>query len=385
MTPRQKRGRQIFTLASVCQTLCVLTAAVVLSATALPRTAHAGEIPTFAVDASWPKPLPNNWIIGQVGGITADWQGHIWVVQRPSSLTDDEKGAALTPPRSKCCVPAPPVLEFDTDGNLLRAWGGPGEGYEWVANEHGIEVDERGFVWLTGNAPNDSKILKFTLDGKFVMQIGKNAPGKGSNDTTQLGRPAEVAVDKEADEIYVADGYGNRRVIVFDASTGAYKRHWGAYGKPPNDDKQPPYDPAAPVSQQFGNPVHCVKLANDGLVYVCDRTNNRIQVFKKDGSFVKEWIYEKNTLRGGAVWDIAIWPDPKQTWLLSADGENNEIRVLKRDDGSVVGIFGHNGRNAGQFHWIHAMAVDAKGNVYTGEVDSGKRIQKFRLTSDALR
>ncbi len=226
---------------------------------------HAGDIPTFAVDASWPKPLPNNWILGQVGGITVDAQGHIWVIHRPRSLTDDEKGAALTPPRSKCCVSAPPVLEFDADGNLLRSWGGPGEGYEWVGREHGIEVDEKGFVWVGGNADNDNAILKFTLDGKFVMQIGKIAPSKGSNDTTQLGKPAETAIDKDANEIYVADGYGNRRVIVFDATTGAYKRHWGAYGNPPNDDKQPAYDPKAPAPQQFANPVHCVKLANDGL------------------------------------------------------------------------------------------------------------------------
>jgi DNA-binding beta-propeller fold protein YncE len=217
------------------------------------------------------------------------------------------------------------------------------------------------------------------------MQIGKIAPSKGSNDTTQLGKPAETAVDEAANEIYVADGYGNRRVIVFDATSGAYKRHWGAYGKPPDDAKQPPYDPAAPVSQQFRNPVHCVKIANEGLVYVCDRSNNRIQVFRKDGSFVTEWFYEKPTLGSGSSWDVAIWPDPKQTYLLNADGENDEIRVLKREDGGVVGSFGRNGRNAGQFHAIHAMAVDARGNVYTGEVDSGKRIQKFKLTSDALK
>jgi hypothetical protein len=298
------------------------------------------------------------------------------VIHRPRSLTDDEKGATLNPPRSKCCVPAPPVLEFDVDGNLLRAWGGPGEGYDWVGREHGIEVDERGFVWLGGNADNDNAILKFTLDGKYVAQIGKIAPSKGRNDTTQLGKPAETAIDKAADEIYVADGYGNHRVIVFDATTLAYKRHWGAYGKAPSDDKQPAYDPNAPVSQQFGNPVHCVKIADDG----CDR----IQVFKKDGTFVKEWFYEMNTLGNGAVWDLAIWPDLKQTYLLSADGENNKIRIIKRDDGSVVGSFGHNGRNAGQFHWVHAMAVDKFGNVYTAEVDTGQRIQKFKLTSDAL-
>ncbi|HZR72192.1 hypothetical protein [Bradyrhizobium sp.] len=350
-----------------------------------PHLLQASEIPTFAVDAAWPKPLPNNWILGQVGGITVDSEGYIWLIHRPRSLTDDEKGATLTPPRSKCCVPAPPVLEFDADGNLLRAWGGPGEGYEWVGREHGIEVDERGFVWIGGNAENDNAILKFTLDGKFVMQIGKIAPSKGSNDTTQLGKPAETAIDKEANEIYVADGYGNHRVIVFDATTGAYKRHWGAYGNVPADDKQPPYDPKTPVSQQFASPVHCVKIANDGLVYVCDRINNRIQVFRKDGTFVKEWFFEKNTLGNGAVWDIAIWPDPKQSYLLNADGENNEIRIINRADGTVVGSFGRSGRNAGQFHWVHAIAVDPKGNVYTAEVDNAKRIQKFKLTSDALR
>jgi hypothetical protein len=234
----------------------------------LPRTAAAGDVPTFAVDPAWPKQLPNNWIIGQIGGITVDWQGHIWVIQRPRSLNDAEKYATLNPPRGQCCVPAPPVLEFDVDGNLLRSWGGPGEGYEWVGREHGIEVDERGFVWLGGNADNDNAILKFTLDGKYVAQIGKIASSKGSNDTTQLGKPAETAIDKAADEIYVADGYGNHRVIVFDATTLAYKRHWGAYGKAPSDDKQPAYDPNAPVSQQFGNPVHCVKIADDGLVHV---------------------------------------------------------------------------------------------------------------------
>jgi hypothetical protein len=384
---RQARtGRRAARAIVACYTamLC-MTAALAICAVFTPRTALAGDIPTFAVDPAWPKQLPNNWILGQVGGITVDWQGHIWVIHRPRSLTEDEKGASLDPPRSKCCIPAPPVLEFDADGNLLRAWGGPGEGYEWVGREHGIEVDERGFVWIGGNADNDNAILKFTLDGKYVAQIGKIAASKGSNDTTQLGKPAETAIDKDADEIYVADGYGNRRVIVFDASTLAYKRHWGAYGHVPDDAKQAAYDPKAPVSQQFGNPVHCVKIANDGLVYVCDRINDRIQVFKKDGSFVKEWFYEKNTLGNGAVWDIAIWPDPQQTYLLSADGENNEVRVVRRDDGTVVGSFGHNGRNAGQFHWVHAMAIDKQGNVYTAEVDTAKRIQKFKLTSDALR
>jgi hypothetical protein len=200
------------------------------------------------------------------------------------------------------------------------------------------------------------------------MQIGKIAPSKGSADTTQLGKPAETAIDKDANEIYVADGYGNHRVIVFDATTGVYKRHWGAYGNPPSDDKQPPYDPKVPVQQQFGNPVHCVKIADDGLIYVCDRTQNRIQIFKKDGTFLKEWFFEKATLGNGAVWDLAIWPDPKQTYLLNADGENNEIRIIKREDGSVVGSFGHSGRNAGQFHWIHAMHPEIQTDLGCAEI-----------------
>src|SRR3954447_25106003 len=217
------------------RTIIFMAAAALLGTMALAQPARAGDVPTFAVDATWPKPLPNHWIIGQVGGITADSKDHIWVIHRPRSLTDDEKGASLNPPRSKCCISAPPVLEFDADGNLLRSWGGPGEGYEWVGREHGIEVDDKGNVWLTGNADNDNVVMKFTGDGKFVMQIGKIGPTKGSNDTTQLGKPAETTVDSAANEIYVADGYVNHRVIVFDATTGAYKRHWGAYGKPPDD------------------------------------------------------------------------------------------------------------------------------------------------------
>ena len=380
MTPTHASARALARFAKAVS-VCLAAAAFSL----LPRTASGGEVPTFAVDASWPKPLPNNWIMGQIGGITVDGQGHIWVVQRPRSLVDAEKYATMNPPRGRCCVPAPPVLEFDVDGNLLRSWGGPGDGYEWVGREHGIEVDERGFVWIGGNADTDSAILKFTLDGKYLGQIGKIAPRTNSNDTTQLGRPAEIAIDKDANELYVADGYGNRRVIVYDNTTLAFKRLWGAYGHTPNDDKQPPYDPAAPAEQQFRGPVHCIKIATDGLVYVCDRSQNRIQVFKKDGTLVNEWFYEKNSRGDGATFDVALWPDPKQTYLLNADGTNNEIRVIKRDDGSVVGTFGHSGRNAGQFALLHVITVDKSGNVYTGEVE-GKRIQKFKLTNpDALR
>ncbi len=209
------------------------------------------------------------------------------------------------------------------------------------------------------------------------MQIGKPGDQTNSLDTTRLGKPANMTVDAAANELYVADGYYNHRVIVFDADTGAFKRMWGAYGKPPTDEKVPAYEPASAPSQQFGNPVHCVRIAKDGLVYVCDRMNERIQVFHKDGSFVKEMFVEKNTLANGSVWDLEIWNDANQTFLINADGANNEVRTLLRDNGEIVGRFGRNGRMAGDFHWVHNLAMDSKGNLFTTEVDTGKRAQKF--------
>ena len=350
---------------------------VTLALMTLALPAAAQTVPQFTVDPFWPKPLPNNWILGQVASVAVDSKDHVWVLQRPRSLSEDEKGATLKPPRSNCCVPAPSVLEFDTDGTFVQGWGGPSNN-PWPGREHGLYVDKKGFVWLSGNADTDSALFKFSHDGKLVLTIGKLGPTGGSNDTTLLGKPADIQVDETANEVYVADGYGNRRVIVFDSETGAYKRYWGAYGNKPNDDKQPKYDPAAAVSQQFGNPVHCAKVSSDGLVYVCDRTNDRVQVFKKDGTYVTEWFYEKNTLGNGAVWDLNFWPDAKQSYLLSIDGENNVMRILNRADGKVVGTVGRSGRYAGQFHWVHTIAVDSKGNVYTGEVDNAERVQKFK-------
>ncbi len=339
-----------------------------------------GAAPAFKVDPNWPKPLPNNWIIGQVSGIASDAEDHIWVLQRPASLTEDERGATATPPLSKCCAPAPSVLEFDAAGNLLRSWGGPGKGYDWPQNEHGINVDYKGNVWITGNGENDGQILKFSRDGKFLLQIGKVGPQTGSADTTRLGQPAGTSVDPETNEVYVADGYYNKRVIVFDADTGAYKRHWGAFGKPPSDEKpnlRRTAPPTAAQLTQFGNPVHCVRIAKDGLVYVCDRLNDRVQVFRKDGSFVKEFMVEPRTAGNGSVWDLALSRDPAQRYLFLADGRNNQIVTLLRDTGEVVSILGASGRYAGQFHWVHDMAIDSSGNLYAGEVDTGKRVQKF--------
>ncbi|MEO8103296.1 MAG: hypothetical protein ABI790_12260 [Betaproteobacteria bacterium] len=338
-------------------------------------------VPSFRVDPAWPQPLPHNWILGQVSGVATDAEDHVWVLQRPASLSADERGATTSPPLSKCCVPAPPVLEFDAKGALLRAWGGRGKGYDWPASEHGIHVDHQGFVWITANGPNDGQILKFTRDGKFVLQIGKIGRQTGSADITRLGQPAAVDVDAGTNEIYVADGYSNRRVIVFDTATGAYKRHWGAYGKPPLDAGKPDTGRARPPSaaqlRQFGNPVHCVRVSKDGLVYVCDRLNNRLQVFRRDGSFVKEFSIEPNTAGNGSVWDIVLSRDAQQRFLFLADGRNNQVLTLMRDTGAVLAQLGRPGRYAGEFHWVHDLAIDSGGNLYAGEVDNGKRVQRF--------
>jgi DNA-binding beta-propeller fold protein YncE len=335
------------------------------------------ESPGFKVEASWPKPLPNNWILGQVGGMTIDAQDNVWVFQRPRSLTDDEKGASLTPPRSKCCVPAPSVLVFNPAGDLVKSWSGPGDnrGYDWPLVEHGIMVDNKGFVWLTGSGKDDGMVLKFTVDGKFVKQLGKRGPLTSSTDLSQFGQAAALELDAQANEIYVADGYGNHRVAVLDADTGAIKRIWGAYGKPPTDEKTADFNPDSP---QFANPVHCVTLAKNGLVYVCDRRNNRVQVFHKDGSFVRQYVFDAKTLGSGSSWGVAFSPlDKEQNYFAVLDGTNNEIKTVRVSDGAVVGTSGRPGREAGEFHWVHTGAFDSKGNFYTGEVDTGKRIQKW--------
>jgi hypothetical protein len=348
-----------------------------------PQPAFAQDPPKYRVDASWPKELPNNWILGQVGGLAVDGHDHIWVLQRPGSLTADETGASLTPQRSQCCLAAPPVLEFDTQGNLLQSWGGPGAGFDWPTTEHGIYVDREDHVWIGGNGPNDRQVLKFKSNGHFLMQIGHpSSDSANSLRTDILGRPAGFDVDSEAHEIYIADGYLNKRVIVYDSETGAFKRLWGAYGNPPNDADPGPYTPTAPLDQQFRNSVHCLHISRDGLVYVCDRNNDRMQVFTREGKFVKEFFLRTQTLGNGSVWQFAFSHDQHQKFLLVIDGENNVIWTLLRDNGTIVGQTGHSGRNAGQFHWVHQVDSDSQGNLYTGEVDTGKRLQKFVLVRE---
>jgi hypothetical protein len=358
-----------------------LTGALAAAPAFAQKAAPAADKPTHAVVANWPQPLPDNMILGQVSGIAVGKNDTVWIIHRPSTLVDDEKGAAKSPPETRCCKAAPPVLQFSSDGKLLRSWGGPGPGYDWPKSEHGIHIDGDGNVWLAGNDTADHMVLKFTPDGKFLQQIGKPGASKGSNATDQLGRPAHMVTNENAGELYIADGYGNRRIIVFDAKTGAYKRHWGAYGtKTPTDDKLPPYKPAALADQSksFGNPVHCVRLSNDGLVYVCDRANDRIQVFKPDGTFVKEFLVEPDTLQNGSVWDLVLSEDRAQSRIYVADGANMQVYALDRQTGKKLGAFGRPGRMAGEFKWVHNMAIDSHGNLYTAEVGTGRRAQKFR-------
>lgn len=351
--------------------------------------AQGAQAPRFEVDPFWPKPLPNHWVLGQSIGVWVDDRDRIWIVHRGSpSLNANEK--ALEVGNGDCCTSAPPVLAFDREGNLVKHWGGPGPGFDWPTSNHGIFVDHTGSVWIGGNGPGDSHIVKFTEDGKFLAQYGKpnarqgptNTQGQAtyegnSQDKTSFGRVAKIVVDPRANEAYLADGYLNKRVAVLDAATGTLKRYWGAYGKPPDDADAGPYDPAAPPAQQFRNPVHCADLSVDGLLYVCDRVNDRLQVFRPDGTFVKEVFRAKNTKASGSVWDVAFSKDPEQRFLYVADGINDRIYILQRDLLEVLTTFGTGGRQVGQFYGVHSIAVDSDGNLYTTETWEGKRLQKF--------
>jgi DNA-binding beta-propeller fold protein YncE len=336
------------------------------------------EAPVFEVDPLWPKPLPNSWLLGWTIGVWVDDLDHVWIIHRGAGgLHNNEKGAELNPPIAECCRTAPPVLVFDQEGNLLRAWGGAGDGYEWPQSNHGIHVDYKGNVWIGGNGEKDAHILKFTNDGKFIMQVGHLGGNKGSNDLENFGRVAKIWVDSKTNEAYIADGYLNKRVAVIDADTGKMKRHWGAYGNKPDDTNLGPYDPKAPPAQQFRNPVHCIERSVDDLVYVCDRQNDRLQVFKPDGTFVKEQFYARNTKGAGAVWDVVFSKDPQQKFIMLADGQNERIRIIVRDTLEEISNFGDGGRQPGEFYGVHSIASDSKGNLYTTETYEGKRVQKF--------
>jgi hypothetical protein len=351
----------------------------VLAATAARAATQTVQAPRFEVDPLWPKPLPNHWVLGSVIGLGLDSRDHVFIIHRGDSTLNQrtEVGADASPPIGECCRSAPPVLEFDPEGNLVKAWGGPGEGYVWPGSNHGLTLDDKDNVWIGGNGPRDSHILKFTHDGKFLMQVGIPNQPVDSRSTEHFGRVAKIAFDAKANEAFVADGYGNKRVAVIDMTTGKIKRIWGAYGNAPSDSNYGRYNPDAPLIPQFRTPVHCAEPSADGLVYVCDRPNDRIQVFRKDGSFVKETRIAPRTLGDGSVWDIAFSRDPQQKYMYLADGKNERVYVLDRQSLQVLTQFGDGGRQPGQWFAVHSIATDSKGNLYTTETYEGKRLQKF--------
>jgi len=349
--------------------------------------ARAQDAPHYRLDGNWPKPLPLNWTIMGVTGMFVDKNDNIWVLNRPRDLDKTMNFATLIPPTAECCVPPPAVLEFNVEGDLLRSWGGPNYAPGWPGSEHTIFVDKDGNVWLAGARSGDS-LLKFTADGKFLADFGHRGPVVEQQDTQKqdnqqtsllLRGVAAAELDESAHEIYIADGYLNKRMIVYDSDTGAFKRGWGAYGIPLdqiNNDPLPPRVPGDPPAKQFREPVHCVHISKDGLVYVCDRGGDRIQVFTKQGKFVKEFPVANNSGNNTAG-SINFSPDPQQKYLYVADMMNSVVWILNRQDGTVAGRIGHAGHLPGQFHSLHVATADSQGNIYTGEVTTGERIQKF--------
>jgi DNA-binding beta-propeller fold protein YncE len=392
------RNRNVVVGASLLALLVALgVAQAVLDYSAEAQSEGAVQAPQFEVDPLWPKPLPNHWILGQAIGVWVDSDDHVWIVHRGSStLAEQEKGIEMKT-AELCCAGAPPILEFDQAGNLLRHWGGPvaGAPYEWPDGNHGITIDYKGNVWIGGNGAPDSHILKFTKDGKFLLQVGKkgarrragaaagNQEGQvagfvgGSDDQQNFGRVAKIFVDPKENEAYLADGYLNKRIAVLDADTGAMKRYWGAYGNKPDDAPLPPYDPAAKPAQQFYNPVHCADMSVDRLIYVCDRAGDRLQVFTPEGKFVKEGFFAITTKASGSVWDIAFSKDAQQKYIFMADGMNDIVRIVDRESLQELTTFGDGGRQPGQFYGVHSIAIDSQGNLYTTETWEGKRLQKF--------
>ena len=341
-----------------------------------PRVAR---VPVFQVDAGWPS-VPNDWVLGEVTSIAVDSRDHIWVLHRPRSIPADRRANA-----------APPVLEFDASGKLLGSWGGPADGYDWPEREHGIYVDSKGFVWISGNGGwpkpstegnTDDMILKFTTAGKLVMQIGRRGQSKGNTDTVNVHQPADTFVHEPTNELFVADGYGNQRVVVFDADSGRFKRMWGGFGMAPPASLTPnPAQSAPPTAEapmQFGL-VHAVKVSRDGIVYVADRTYRRIQSFTLDGKFLREVRPTSDTAVAPVPAGFAFSPDPQQQYLYVVDSGPMRVLVFDRATLTQLGAVGARGAKPGEFDIVHHMAADSKGNLYTAEIVTNRRAQRFIL------
>jgi DNA-binding beta-propeller fold protein YncE len=358
----------------------IFAAALSLSFVAQAADAPASKrpYPKHELDASWPKQFPNNMIMGDPAGVAVDpANDHVWVLSRQRSVNPEYLGLTKSPPTSRCCTYMPAVAEFDAEGNYIQGWGGPmtptadAAAYEWPEGEHGITVDYKGNVWICGYVNNreakidDNHCIKFTKDGRFLLQIGKKNASKGSLDTENLNHATKVVVDPKTNEAYISDGYVNRRVIVVDADSGKFKRMWGA-------SRERTFD--GPPSQQFNN-VHGIELSNDGLVYVNDRQNNRVQVFNTQGKFLKEVFILRDTKSSfGTSFSLALSSDKEQKFVYVADLANFRVHVLDRKSMEMIpeASFGHAGPYPGQFLRLHLLASDTKGNIYTSEANGGK-------------
>jgi DNA-binding beta-propeller fold protein YncE len=364
--------------------------------TAAAQDSPAGRFPTFEPDPAFPK-LPNGGVLGNVAKVVVDRHDNVWIIHRPRTV-----------PAGK--TPAPPVLEFDAAGKFLQAWGGDGPGYDWPDAEHNVFVDHKDNVWVSGSSPggqsktqrSDDMLLKFSNTGRFLLEIGGRSVTLGSKDTNSVNKPGDLFVSAKTNEMYVADGYGNRRVIVFDADTGAFKRMWGAFGKPPEDDADsggfgssggplgatggrgggggaapPALDTEGPGSPVFASPVHGIIVSNDDIVYVADRSNRRVQMFTPEGKYLGQFFVNRAGPSRDSVCGFALSPDKNQQFLYVADFGNSHLVVFDRKKLDVLYQFGKRGAEPGDFQGIHHIAVDSKGNLYTGEVAPGARVQRF--------
>jgi len=370
----------------------------VLGRVAAAKSAYAGKFPVFEVDPAWPQ-LPSNWVLGVVSKVAVDRHDNVWIIHRPRTV-----------PASK--TSAPPVVELDANGKFVQGWGGEGAGYDWPDAEHNVFVDYKDNVWISGSSPSgqsktrrsDDMIVKFTNNGQFVKQLGGRTTSHGSKDPMSVNKPGDLFVSPRTNELYVADGYGNRRVIVFDADTLAFKRIWGAFGKPPEDDlnsggpgssggpavasgagegegsgPQVPevLDTEGPGPEKFASPVHGVMVSKDNIVYVADRSNRRLQLFTPAGKYLKQVFVNRAGPASGSVSGLAFSPDKNQQFLYLSDLGNSHIVVLNRKTLQILYQFGKRGPQPGNFQGLHHIAVDSKGNLYTAEVAPGARAQRF--------
>jgi hypothetical protein len=398
MIIRQSKCARVTPLKLISIGLGTLAAVVMFgpigSVSAMAAPGASQDRPVFEVDTQWPK-IPNGWTLGQVASVASDAKDNIWILQRPGTVRAGQKAA-------------PPVMEFDQAGNYIRGWGGPVQGCDWPKSEHGIFVDYKGYVWIGGSG-NEDQILKLTQDGKCVLQIGHGGHKKTNQDTENFWRPTDVFVYPKTNELFVSDGYGNRRIIVFDADTGVYKRMWGAFGNKPldtqasdsgegaatahvgqgqSDDRVPAKDISSsdPGPSQFET-VHGVKVSNDGLVYVADPGGKRVQVFTTDGKFLKQAFIDRwcespansNLFcgNGQTTASVAFSSDADQRFLYVASRSPGRIWVLDRKSLQPVTSFGRPGVAPGEFYVLHQMTTDSKGNLYTAEVEDGRRAQRF--------